>query len=72
MDTYPIDLNTMLVAIYYNKGKLNRFRVHIDATLSDLKEQLDQINGRINHKDIRRMNNFQGWYNDRQRPSYQL
>jgi len=74
MDTYPINVNTKLVAVYYNTGKPNQFRVDVDVTLSNLKEQLDQINSRINHKDTRtrRMNNFLGWYNGQQRPSYQL
>ena len=31
------------------------FRVCVDITMSDLKDQLDQINSRLKHDDIRRM-----------------
>ncbi|KEH34624.1 hypothetical protein MtrunA17_Chr3g0110961 [Medicago truncatula] len=37
------------------QGKPNLFRVWIDVTLEDLKDQLDQINKRLNHRDTRRM-----------------
>ena len=44
MDIYLVDPNTMLAAVYFNGGKPNLFRVLVDVTLVDLKDQLDQIN----------------------------
>jgi hypothetical protein len=35
--------------------KFNLFRVRVNVMLLDLKDQLDQINNRINHKDTRRV-----------------
>jgi hypothetical protein len=35
---------THLAAVYYNGGKINLFRIHIDVTLDDLKHQLTQLN----------------------------
>ena len=55
MDTYPINVNTKLVAVYYNIGKPNQFRVDVDVTLSNLKDQLDQVNSILNHIDTRRV-----------------
>ena len=55
MNTYLVDLNTKLVAIYYNVGKPNLFRVQVNVTMLDLKDQLDQINRELNQRDIRRM-----------------
>jgi len=49
MNIYPIDLNTKLVAVCYNSEKLNLFRVRVNVTLVDLKDQLDQIICRLNH-----------------------
>jgi len=47
-------LNNNLV-IYYigGRGTHNMFRVNVGVTLSDLKKQLDWINGRLNHDDTR-------------------
>jgi len=56
MDIYLVDSNTMLVAVYYNVGKPNLFTVHVDVMLVDLKDQLDQINWQLNHKEKRRVN----------------
>lgn len=39
--------------VYHNMGKHNLFWIHVDVTLFDLKDQLNQINGRLNHKDTR-------------------
>lgn len=41
--------------IYYNRGKSNMFRVYVGVTLAALKCQLEQINDRLNHKYLRRM-----------------
>jgi hypothetical protein len=49
-----IDPNTMLFVVYYNWGKPpHMLRVCTDVTLSGLKDQLDQINCQLNHKDTR-------------------
>jgi surfactin synthase thioesterase subunit len=47
--------NTHIVAVYYNGGNANLFRVHVDVTLGDLKHQLTQLNGRVTHHDQRRV-----------------
>jgi hypothetical protein len=44
-----------LAAVYYNGGKPNLFRIHIDVTLADLKHQLSQFNGRLHLLDQRRV-----------------
>ncbi|AES88115.1 hypothetical protein MtrunA17_Chr4g0024521 [Medicago truncatula] len=36
-------------------GKHNLFKVRVNVTLSDLKDQLDQINGRLNHRGKKRV-----------------
>jgi len=48
MNTYLVNMNTKLVRVYYNKGKLNMFRVHVYVTLPSLKDQVDHINGHLN------------------------
>ena len=54
MSTYRVEVNTNLVAVYYNRAKPNLFMVnHVDLTLSNLKDQLDQINGLLNHRDTK-------------------
>ena len=40
MDIYPLDLNTELAIVCYNGEKLNLFRVRVDVTFVDLKDQL--------------------------------
>jgi hypothetical protein len=47
--------NTQIVAIYYNGGKKNLFRIHVNITLGDLKHKLTQLNGRVHHRDQRRV-----------------
>jgi hypothetical protein len=59
MNTYPVDLNTKFAVIYYNAGKSNMFKVWVDVMLLDLKDKLNQINRRLNHKDTRRMDNVE-------------
>jgi hypothetical protein len=56
MNMYRIDVNIELGAVYYKEGKPNMFRVYIEVTLSGLKDQLEQINGRLrNNNDVRVM-----------------
>jgi len=56
MEFSGFDLNTKLAAVYYNDGKPpHLFRIRNDVTLSGLKDQLDQINRQLNHRDTRRM-----------------
>jgi len=51
MNTYLVDMNFKLPTIYYNDGKPNLFTDHINVSLSGLKDQLDQIKGRLNYID---------------------
>jgi hypothetical protein len=60
MDIYSLDIyshekNTHLVVVYYNKGKPTLFQIYMDVTLCGLKHQLDQLNGRLNKGDARRV-----------------
>ncbi|KAK2390602.1 hypothetical protein QL285_064125 [Trifolium repens] len=41
--------------MYYNRGNINLFRIHVDVTQGDLKQQLTQLNGHVNHRDQRRV-----------------
>ena len=52
MNIYPVDLNTMLVAVCFNGEKPNLFMAQVNVILVDLK---DQINRRLNHRDTRRV-----------------
>jgi hypothetical protein len=45
IDIYHILKNKHLVAVYYNNGKPNLFRIHVDVKLVYLKHYLDQLNG---------------------------
>jgi hypothetical protein len=47
--------NTNLVAVYYNSGNSNVFKIHIDVTLVDLKHRLSQLNGRLHFRNDRRV-----------------
>jgi len=48
--------HTKLATVYYNGGTPpHLFRIHNDVTLSELKDELDQINLQLNHKDTRRV-----------------
>jgi len=50
------DPNTKLAAVYYTWGKQpHLFRIRNDVTPSGLKDQLDQINRQLNHRDTRRV-----------------
>lgn len=49
MNTYVVDLDTKITTVYM---KL----VWVDVTMFGLKDQLSQINHRLNHKDKRMMN----------------
>ena len=56
MEFPGFDPNTKLVAVYYNSGTPPRlFRICNDVTLSGLKDELDQINCQLNHRDTRRV-----------------
>jgi len=59
MAAYTIYMNTKLAEVYYNAEKSNFFRVQVDVMLLDLKDQLNQINHRLNHKDTRRVDNVE-------------
>ncbi|MCI43227.1 hypothetical protein A2U01_0064464 [Trifolium medium] len=48
MNSYPVEMNSNLDVVYYNKGKLNLFRIKVDVTLYNLKHQL---NGHLNYGD---------------------
>jgi len=60
MEFACFDPNTNLVAVYYNGGTLpHLFRIPNDVTLSGLKDELDQINRQLNHRDMRRVVSFE-------------
>ena len=42
--------NTHLAAVYFNNEAPNMFRIYVDATLVDLKQQLDEINRCCNNR----------------------
>jgi hypothetical protein len=47
---------TYFAAVYFNKETPNLFRIHIHVTLSELKQQLDELNGLLTgHRDNRRV-----------------
>ena len=56
MEFPGFDPNNKLTAVYYNDGTPpHLFRIHNDVTLSGLKDELDQINRQLNHRDTRRV-----------------
>jgi len=56
MEFSGFDPNTKLAAVYYNGGKSpHLFRICNDVTLSGLKDELNQINRQLNHRDTRRV-----------------
>ena len=56
MDNYSVYPITMLVEVCFNGGKPNKlYRVQVNVTLKDLKDQLNQINRRLNHRDSKRV-----------------
>lgn len=57
MNTYQVEINLNLVAVYYNMVKPNMFKARDDDILCDFKNQLDEINVRLNQEDTRRMVN---------------
>jgi len=58
MDNYPVDPNTMLAEVCFNGGMHNKlFKVRVNVTSKDLKDQLDQINQQLNHRNTRRVEN---------------
>ena len=62
MEFAGFDPNTKLAAVYYNGGKPpHLFMIRNDVTLSGLKDQLDQINCQLNHRDTRRVDGVDYW-----------
>jgi len=56
MELPGFDPNTKLAAVYYNGGTPpHLFRIRNDVTLSGQKNELDQINRQLNHRDTRRV-----------------
>jgi len=56
MEFPGFDSNTKLAAVYYNGGTPpHLFRIRNDVTLSGMKDELDQINRQLNHRDTRRV-----------------
>jgi len=56
MELPGFDPNTKLAAVYYNSGTPpHLFRIRNDVTLSGLKDELDQINRQLNHRDTKRV-----------------
>jgi len=56
MELTSFDPNTKLAAVYYNGGKSpHLFRIRNDVTLSGMKDEMDQINRQLNHRDTRRV-----------------
>jgi hypothetical protein len=43
MEILDFQQDIHLAAVYYNNGKLNLFRIHIDVMLNDLKHWLTQL-----------------------------
>jgi hypothetical protein len=46
--------NIHLAAVYYNDEKSNLYRIQVNVTLGDLKNQLAQLSGRLHFRDQRR------------------
>jgi len=56
MQFHSFNPNTKLAAVYSNEEKPpHLFRIRNDVTLFGLKDQLDQINRQLNHRDTRRV-----------------
>jgi len=56
MEFPGFDPNTKLAAVYYNGGTpTHLFRIRNDVTLFGMKDELDQINRQLNHRDTRRV-----------------
>ncbi|AES64062.2 40S ribosomal S10-like protein, putative [Medicago truncatula] len=47
--------NLFNTQVYFNGGNPNLFKVRDDVTLKELKDQLDEINQRLNPEDTRRV-----------------
>jgi len=52
MDTSVINLDMKLVVVYYDGGKNQFVQVWNIVRMYGFKDELDQINGRLNHKDM--------------------
>jgi len=52
-------MNFNLIVVYYHKGKSNLIKINVDVTLSNLKDQLNQMNGCLNYGDTRMVASFE-------------
>ncbi|CAJ2666686.1 unnamed protein product [Trifolium pratense] len=55
MENIDFTPNSHLAAIYYNQGNSNLFRINVDVTLVDLKNQLTELSCRLHGLDQRRV-----------------
>ncbi|KAK2404898.1 hypothetical protein QL285_054200 [Trifolium repens] len=55
MEKLEFKSNTHIVVVYYNGGNVNLFRIDVDVTLGDLRHQLTQLNGHVNHRGQRKV-----------------
>ncbi|PNX99484.1 hypothetical protein L195_g022750 [Trifolium pratense] len=53
MESVEYQPNSRLAAVYFNGGNANLLRIHEQVSLGDLKQQLTQINRRLNPGDPR-------------------
>lgn len=53
--SYLVEMNFILVIVYYNKEKSHLLIINVDVTLCDLNNQLDQMNNCLNYRDTRRV-----------------
>jgi hypothetical protein len=57
INIYSVQKNIYVVAVY--NGKPILFRINVDVTMCNLKHQLDELNGRLNYRDARRVASVQ-------------
>lgn len=53
--SYLVEMNFILVRVYYNKEKPHLLIMNVDVILCDLNNQLDQMNNCLNYRDTRRV-----------------
>lgn len=52
--SYPVRINSNVIGVYYNKETSSHvFKINVGIKLSDLNDQLDQINHCLNRNGIR-------------------
>jgi hypothetical protein len=59
MESLEFQHNTHRAAIYYNFGEHNLFRIHVEATLGDLKHWMTQLNRCRHSRDQRRVTDIE-------------